>query len=63
MSDKINDKEYLNALIMNLDDLAKRLQDNYNDGTEFKQTEEDRLAVYDTIEYLSEVVFKLEHEK
>lgn len=63
MDKLIDNKDYLNSLIVNLDSLAKRLQDNYNNGTEFEQVEEDRLAVYDTIEYLNEMVFKLEHNQ
>lgn len=63
MDKLIDNKDYLNSLITNLDSLAKRLQDSYNNGTEFEQVEEDRLAVYDTIEYLSEMVFKLEHNQ
>lgn len=39
-------------LIKELDDLCKRLQDDYNGVKEFKQYEEDRLVVYDVIELL-----------
>jgi len=63
MYNLIDNRDFLNSLIVDLDDLVKRLQDNYNDGTEFKQKEEDRLAVYDAIEYLNEMVFRLENKQ
>lgn len=40
------------GLIKELDDLCKRLQDDYNGVKEFEQYEEDRLAIYTTIELL-----------
>lgn len=63
MNNFIDNTDYLNSLIMDLDSLAKRLQDNYNDGKEFKQVEEDRLAVCDAIEYLNEMVFRIENNQ
>lgn len=39
-------------LINELDNLCRRLQDDYNGKCPFVQSEEDRIAVYDTIEYL-----------
>lgn len=60
MCDLINNKEFIKKLTLNLDKLCRKLQDNYNDGKEFIQSEEDRVAVYDTIEYLNEVLYRLE---
>ena len=45
----------LRLLILELDDLAKRLQDNYNDNIPFEQCEEDRLAVIDAIEIIEKI--------
>lgn len=42
-----------NNLIKNLDDLCKRLQDDYNNVKPFEQLEEDRLAIYNIIEILT----------
>lgn len=48
----MNNKDLFDNLIKVLDGLCKRLQDDYNDGKPFEQFEEDRLAVYNTIERL-----------
>lgn len=42
----------IKRLITNLDDLCKRLQDDYNGGEIFSQSEEDRLTVYTAIELI-----------
>lgn len=60
MYDLIDNKDFIKSLTLDLDKLCRRLQDNYNDGKEFEQYEEDRLAVYDAIEYLNEVLYRLE---
>ena len=41
-----------NTLIKDLDDLCKRLQDDFNGGQKFEPYEEDRLLIYNTIETL-----------
>ena len=38
-----------------LDDLARRLQDNYNNGKEFEQVEEDRLAICGILDLFEEI--------
>ena len=48
----------INGIITDLDDLCKRLQDNYNDGVPFEQSEEDRLTVYNAIELLEKQIPK-----
>lgn len=60
MYNLIDNKDFIKSLIVDLDVLCRKLQDNYNDNKEFVQTEEDRLAVYDAIEYLNEVLYRLE---
>ena len=50
-------------LIRELDDLCKRLQDDYNDGLEFEQYEEDRLCVYNVIEILETLSEAIEFER
>ena len=60
MYNLINNKDFIKSLTVDLDVLCRKLQDNYNDNKEFVQTEEDRLAVYDAIEYLNEVLYRLE---
>lgn len=44
-------KDYYNIL----DDLARRLQDNYNNGKPFEQQEEDRLAICGILDLFEEV--------
>ena len=51
---KIINKDFVNNLISDLDTLCRKLQDNYNDGKKFVQTEEDRVALYNAIELLNE---------
>ena len=53
-----NNEINIKDVIADLDDLCKRLQDNYNDGIPFEQTEEDRLAVYNAIELLAKLTPK-----
>lgn len=60
MYNLIDNTDFIKSLTMDLDSLCRRLQDNYNDDKEFVQTEEDRLAVYDAIEYLNEVLYRFE---
>ena len=43
----------LRLLLLELEDLYVRLLDDYNDGIQFDQHEEDRLAVYNAIEIIS----------
>lgn len=60
MYDLIDNTDFIKSLTLDLDELCRKLQDNYNDNKEFVQSEEDRLAVYDAIEYLNEVLYRLE---
>lgn len=60
MYNLIDNQDFIKSLTMDLDTLCRKLQDNYNDGKEFIQSEEDRIVVYDTIEYLNEVLYRLE---
>lgn len=60
MYNLIDNTDFIKSLTMDLDSLCRKLQDNYNDDKEFVQTEEDRLAVYDAIEYLNEVLYRIE---
>lgn len=60
MYDLIDNTDFIKSLTLDLDKLCRKLQDNYNDNTEFVQSEEDRNAVYDAIEYLNEVLYRLE---
>lgn len=60
MYNLINNKDFIKSLTVDLDTLCRKLQDNYNDGKEFVQSEEDRNAVYDAIEYLNEILYRLE---
>jgi len=60
MYNLIDNKDFIKSLTVDLDVLCRKLQDNYNDGKEFVQSEEDRNAVYDAIEYLNEVLYRLE---
>ena len=60
MYNLIDNKDFIKNLTADLDVLCKKLQDNYNDDKEFVQSEEDRIAVYDAIEYLNEVLYRLE---
>jgi hypothetical protein len=39
-------------ILIDLDDLCKRLQDDYNGEEEFEQKEEDRLVVYNIVEIM-----------
>lgn len=48
----MKEEEMFKNLIKILDDLCKRLQDDYNGIDIFEQYEEDRLAVYNVIEIL-----------
>lgn len=47
----MNNKVFENILI-DLDDLCFRLQEDYGVGEQFEQKDEDRLVVYNTIEIL-----------
>ena len=60
MYDLIDNKDFIKSLTLDLDKLCRKLQDDYNDGKEFVQSEEDRNAVYDAIEYLNVVLYRLE---
>lgn len=60
MHNSIDNKEFIKSLTLELDKLCRKLQDNYNDDKEFVQSEEDRVAVYNAIEYLNEVLYRLE---
>lgn len=60
MYDMLDNKDFIKNLTIDLDILCRKLQDNYNDDKEFIQGEEDRIAVYDAIEYLNEVLYRLE---
>lgn len=60
MYDMLDNKDFIKNLTIDLDILCRKLQDNYNDDKEFVQGEEDRIAVYDAIEYLNEVLYRLE---
>lgn len=60
MYNLIDNKDFIKSLALDLDKLCRKLQDNYNDGQEFVQSEEDRNAVYDAIEYLNEILYRLE---
>ena len=42
--------KYLYKSYNELDNLCKRLQDNYNNDVEFEQHEEDRLVIYNILE-------------
>ena len=48
----MNSEENFKSIIKIMDDLCKRLQDDYNDGIPFEQYEEDRLVIYSVIEIL-----------
>lgn len=63
MYELIDNKEFIKSLATDLDRLCRKLQDNYNDGEPFEQSEEDRLAVYDAIEYLNEILYRLENNE
>lgn len=39
-------------ILIDLDDLCKRLQDDYNGEEKFEQKEEDRLVVYNIVEIM-----------
>lgn len=60
MYNLIDNTDFIKSLTLDLDKLCRKLQDNYNDGKEFIQSEEDRNAVYDAIEYLNEILYRLE---
>lgn len=51
----MTDKEMFKNLITVLDDLCKRLQDDYNLVKPFDQYEEDRLVIYNVIERLEKI--------
>lgn len=46
---------YIKNNYKELDDLCKRLQDDYNSIKEFEQCEEDRLIIYNILEYIDEL--------
>ena len=48
-------KKYLYKSYSELDNLCKRLQDNYNNDVEFEQHEEDRLIIYNILEKIDEL--------
>lgn len=59
----MNDKIDIKGIIADLDDLCKRLQDDYDDSVPFKQSEEDRLTVYNAIElFEKQIPKKVTHE-
>lgn len=60
MYDLIDNTDFIKSLTLDLGKLCRKLQDNYIDDKEFVQSEEDRNAVYDAIEYLNEVLYRLE---
>ena len=45
-------KEYIKANYNILDNLCKKLQDNYNDDIKFEQSEEDRIVIYNILEII-----------
>lgn len=53
-----NNTFFLKELHYSLDDLCKRLQDDYNGGKKFEQLEDDRMAVWDACELLEELLGK-----
>ncbi len=54
----MNNKIDIKGIIADLDDLCKRLQDDCDDSVPFKQSEEDRLTVYNAIELLEKQIPK-----
>lgn len=58
----MNNENNFKNLITGLDDLCKRLQDNYNDGTLFEQCEEDRLLINNAIEILEKTKKIVDYE-
>lgn len=46
---------FINSYYAELDDLAKRLQDDYGVGERFEQKEEDRLAICGLLDIFDEV--------
>ena len=52
----LHNKRFQKALLDNLDDLCRRLQDDYNGGDKFDQLESDRLTVYDACLLLEEML-------
>ena len=48
-------KKYLCKSYNELDNLCKRLQDNYNNDVEFEQHEEDRLVIYNILEKIDKL--------
>ena len=52
-----------NRIIENLDNLCKRLQDDYNNIISFKQYEEDRVVLNNTIEILETLTSYIEYER
>lgn len=57
--EKRKDKEklikYLKSVYSDLDNLCKRLQDSYNNQKEFCQCEEDRLILYNILEFIDNI--------
>lgn len=53
-----NNTFFLKELHYSLDDLCKRLQDDYNGDKKFEQLEDDRMAVWDACELLEELLGK-----
>ncbi len=54
---------FLSELRDVLDDLCKRLQDDYAGDKDFEQYDDDRCAVYDAIELLDELLGKTNHDR
>ena len=51
-----NNDVNIKGIISDLDDLCKRLQDDYNGDSAFEQGEDDRLAIYNAIELLEKQI-------
>lgn len=54
----LHDLYYLISVQENLHSLCRRLQDDYSGEKPFEQSEEDRIAVYDVIDTLDEIITK-----
>lgn len=54
---------FLSELRDVLDDLCRRLQDDYAGDKQFDQKEDDRCAVYDAIELLEELLGKTDGDR